>query len=152
MSNDSMDEIAIRKATDDLFLATDEKNWPAVRALFLDGPIVIDMSSLVGDGPVTMTADDLVAGFRAGLHAGKTSHHMTTNYRVTILGDSAELFAHGYAWNRVAALGPGAELWETWGNYRLTFRREGEGWRIASFRYDSKMTRGNEAVRTHTAT
>jgi hypothetical protein len=29
---------------------------------------------------------------------------MTTNYRVAVHGDRAELWAHGYAWNRVAAL------------------------------------------------
>jgi hypothetical protein len=145
------DDLAVRKVADELFLTTDEKDWTALRRLFVEGPIVVDMSSLAGGGPVTITADDLVAGFRAGLHAEKASHHIAANYRVKVEGDRAELFAHGYAWNRVAALGPGADFWETWGDYRLTLRRERAGWRIASFRYDSKMTRGNDGVRTHTA-
>ena len=46
---------------------------------------------------------------------------MTTNYRVTIRDDTAELWAHGYAWNRVAALPTESDLWETWGNYRFGF-------------------------------
>jgi hypothetical protein len=41
-----------------------------MRALFVDGPIEVDMSSLAGGGPVQTTADQLAAGFRAGLHAG----------------------------------------------------------------------------------
>src|SRR5262245_13237456 len=151
MPGDRTDEEAVRRLADELVLATDEKDWAGVRALFVGGPIVVDRSSLVGGGPVTITADDLVAGFRAGLHAGKASHHLAANYRVTIQGDTAELLAHGYAWNRVAALGPGADFWETWGDYRLSFRRERVGWRITAFRYDSKMTRGNDTVRTHTA-
>lgn len=45
----------------------------------------------------------------------------------------------------------GADLWETWGNYRLSCRRVAERWRLDGFRYYSKLTRGNDAVRTHTA-
>jgi hypothetical protein len=142
---------AVRRVADELFITVDQKEWAAARALFIDGSIEVDMSSLAGGGPVRMTADDLISGFRAGLHAGKASQHMATNYRVTAQGDAAELWAHGYAWNRVAAFPPGSDLWETWGNHRLTFRRTPEGWKITAFRYFSKLTRGNDAVRTHTA-
>ena len=143
------DESEIRRLTDELFITTDLKDWPAARSLFADGPIEVDMSSLAGGGPVQMTADQLIAGFQAGLHAGKVSHHLTANYRVQVAGERAELWAHGYAWNRVAALPAGSDLWETWGNYRLGYRRVGGQWRIDAFRYYSKLTRGNEAVRTH---
>lgn len=144
------DTDAIRRLADELFVTTDLKDWAAARALFIDEEIEVDMSSLVGGGPVRMTADQLMAGFHAGLHAGKVSHHLAGNYRIRIDGDRAELWAHGYAWNRVPALPPGSDLWETWGNYRLTCRRVGEAWRLDGFRYYSKLTRGNDAVRTHT--
>jgi hypothetical protein len=143
------DEDALRRLADELFIATDAKDWTATRALFADGEIEVDMSSLVGAGPVRLTADALIGGFRAGLHAEKASHHMATNYRITIAGDRAEIFAHGYAWNRVANFPAGQDSWETWGNYRLTARRAGRGWRLDGFRYNSKHTRGNDAVRTH---
>jgi hypothetical protein len=90
-----------------------------------------------------------VTNARAGLHAGKVSHHLAVNYRVRVDGDRAEVWAHGYAWNRVAALPPGSDLWETWGNYRLSYRRIAGEWRLDGFRYYSKLTRGNDAVRTH---
>ena len=144
------DADAIRRLADELFITTDLKDWVAARALFIEGEIEVDMSSLAGGGPVRMTADQLMAGFRAGLHAGKTSHHLASNYRIRVEGDGAELWAHGYAWNRVPALPPGSDLWETWGNYRLTCRRVGGEWRLDGFRYYSKLTRGNDAVRTHT--
>lgn len=142
-------EHAIRRLADDLFIATDLKDWAAARALFVDGHVTVDMSSLAGGDPVDLAADDLLAGFKAGLHAGKASHHLATNYRVTIDGDAAELWAHGYAWNRVSAFPPGEDLWETWGTYRLGFRRTAAGWRIDAFCYFSRLTRGNDAVRTH---
>jgi len=145
------DETAVRRLADELFITTDLKDWSAARALFADGPIDVDMSSLVGGGPVQLTADQLIAGFRAGLHAGKISHHMTTNHRIEIAGDRADVHAHGYAWNHVPALPSGSNLWETWGTYRLTCRRSPTGWRLTAFRYDSKLTRGPDAVRTHAA-
>jgi hypothetical protein len=144
------DDAELRRLADELFIRTDLKDWTGARALFVDGPIEVDMSSLVGGGPVQLTADELMAGFRAGLHAGKVSHHLAANYRITVQGDRAELWAHGYAWNRVPGLPAGQDLWETWGNYRLTCRHVAGAWRVDGFRYYSKLTRGNEAVRTHT--
>ena len=143
------DEVELRRIADELFITTDLKDWAATRALFADGPIEVDMSSLVGGGPVQLTADQLIAGFEAGLHPGKLSHHLATNYRTQVNGDRAELWAHGYAWNRVAAMPTGGDLWETWGNYRLSYRRIAGEWRLDGFRYYSKLTRGNDAVRTH---
>ena len=142
--------LAIRQLVDELFITTDLKDWSAARALFSDGPIEVDMSSLAGGGALQMTADELIDGFRAGLHPDKVSHHLATNYRIEIDGDRAEVWAHGYAWNRVPALPAGSDLWETWGNYRLTCRRVGGVWSLDGFRYYSKLTRGNDAVRTHT--
>ena len=144
------DEAELRRLTDELFINTDLKEWGAARALFADGQIEVDMSSLAGGGPVQMTADELIGGFRAGLHPGKVSHHLAANYRITVQGERAEVWAHGYAWNRVPAFPAGADLWETWGNYRLSFRRVAGRWRLDGFRYYSKLTRGNDAVRTHT--
>jgi SnoaL-like domain len=144
------DAIAIRQLVDELFITTDLKDLAMARALFSDGPIEVDMRSLAGGDPIQMTADQLIDGFRAGLHTGKVSHHLATNYRIEVDGDHADVWCHGYAWNRVPALPAGSDLWETWGNYRLSCRRVGREWRLEGFRYYSKLTRGNDAVRTHT--
>ena len=144
-----VDEAELRRLTDELFITTDLKDWAAARALFADGPIEVDMSSLVGGTPTELTADELIGGFRAGLHPGKVSHHLASNYRVQVNGDRAEVWAHGYSWNRVPTLAAGTDLWETWGNYRLTYRRVAGEWRLDGFRYYSKLTRGNDTVRTH---
>jgi len=143
------DERAIRHITDLLFIYTDQKEWSAARQLFVDGPIEVDMSSLAGGGPIQMTADELLAGFRAGLHEDKPSHHMTTNYRITVTGDQAEVWAHGYAWNRLLHYQAESDLWETWGNYRLPFQRTTNGWRLKGFCYFAKYNCGNDYVRTH---
>jgi hypothetical protein len=149
MSLAELDRIAVQQLVDELFILTDRKEWSAAEALFVDTPIEVDMTSLVGGDPLRVTAAELFAGFRWGLHAGKLSHHMATNYRIALEADRATVLAHGYAWNRVAALPPGQDLWETWGNYLLDAVRTPAGWRLSAFRYFSKLTRGNDAVRTH---
>ncbi len=73
------------------------------------------------------------------------------SYYITSEGDRAELWAQGYAWNRLLEYTGGSNLWETWGNYNLTFRRTPDGWRIDGFSYHAKYNRGNEYVRTHVA-
>ncbi|QBD82878.1 nuclear transport factor 2 family protein [Ktedonosporobacter rubrisoli] len=144
------DERAIRHIVDLLFIYTDQKAWSQAHQLFVDGPIEVDMSSLNGGGPVQMTADDLLGGFQVGLHAEKLSHHMATNYQITITGDKAEVWAHGYSWNRLLNYHEGSDLWETWGNYRFSLQRTVQGWRLNAFRYFAKYNRGNDLVRTHT--
>ena len=88
--------------------------------------------------------------FRAGASDISIDSFDTRPWDPAATYDIAELWAHGYAWNRVPTFPPGADLWETWGNYRLTCRRVGGHWRLDGFRYYSKLTRGNDAVRTHT--
>lgn len=146
-----LDEQAIRRLADRLFVLTDRKAWDEARALFVDGELAVDMSSLAGGGPARITAAQLFAGFAQGLHADKASHHMTTNAEVALDGDRATLRAQGYAWNRVPGLAGGSDLWETWGTYRLPCARTPDGWRLAGLEYVAKYSRGNEAVRIHTA-
>jgi hypothetical protein len=115
------------------------------RSYWQDWLELVDMSSLVGGGAVRSTAAQLFAGFAGGLHAQKQSHHVAPNYRISLDGDSASLWAHGYAWNRIARHVGGSDLWETWGTYRLTFRRTSAGWRIDGFYYYAKHNRGTRA-------
>ena len=140
-----------RALADELFIATDQKDWTRARRLFADGPIEVDMSSVAGGTAGTTTADELIAGFRVALHADKASHHMVTNHKCTVrlAQQEADVFCHGYAWNRVPTFPPGEDLWETWGTYDFTLKLSAGEWRITGFRYASKLTRGNDAVRTH---
>ena len=95
------------------------------------------------------TADDLLGHFVRGLHEQKLSHHMTINYHMIVTSDQAEVWAQGYAWNRLLQYQGGSDLWEIWGTYQLTFERKAQGGRIKRLRYTVKYYHGNEYVRTH---
>ena len=49
------DHVKLRRLTDELFITTDLKDWAGARALFADGPVEVDMSSLVGGEPIKIT-------------------------------------------------------------------------------------------------
>jgi hypothetical protein len=95
------DERAIRQMVDLLFISTDQKEWIRARALFVDGLLEVDTRSLNGGEVLHMTADELLGGFAVGLHEEKASHHMTTNYQISVNQGQAEVWAQGYAWNRL---------------------------------------------------
>jgi SnoaL-like domain len=139
------DERAVLAAVDALDLAVDAKDWSAARALFAD-QIDADFSSL-GGAPGRIAADDLVAGWRSNLFAGKPSFHLRGGAEVRLAGDSAQVIANGYAWN---ALPQRTEnnFWEVWGRYEFSLVRAGEGWKIAAMKFVATHQRGDASVRT----
>ena len=146
-----LDRAAIQDTINTLFVGVDGKAWPQVRGVLAD-QVRIDFTSLNGGQPATVTGDQLVGAWTGGLHREKTSLHMTSNYRITVDGDRAEAFMHGYAWNRLvggSVPAQGSPVWETWGNYVMAFQRTGGTWRITSLTYNSTRVDGNDAVRVH---
>lgn len=146
-SRDAVDRTNVVQTVDALFTQFDAKDWAAVGEL-LDDRIEIDFTSVGGTrGPVTR--DELVGGWRSAF-ATKTSLHATYNHQVRIDGDRAEVFCHGYAYNRLAR-DLGSDVWEVWGTYRIDLRREAGGrWRITREDFHARRTAGNEAVREAT--
>ena len=69
-----------------------------------------------------MPADDLVGAWKTNLYAEKLSHRMRTNYRISLQGDTAEVFSKGFALNTLER-DTGSDLWEVWGEYTHTLER-----------------------------
>ena len=139
------DEMEIRRVVDEIDNAVDAKDWRTCRSYFLD-EIDADFTSLAGGAPGRMKADDLVGGWQRNLYADKRSHHMRSNHRITVKGDSAEVFSKGYAFNLLASR-TGSDLWEVWGNYRHTLARTAGGWKVSGMTLAVTHARGNERAR-----
>ncbi len=139
------DEMEIRRVVDEIDNAVDAKDWAACRAYFTDD-INVDFTSLAGGKPAHIKSDELVGGWRRNLYAEKKSHHMRSNHRVTIIGDSAEVFSKGYAFNRLPSR-TGSDLWEVWGDYRHTLERTAQGWKVSGMTLTVTHSRGNERAR-----
>lgn len=130
---------------DQLDLSVDQKDWLTVRALFHD-TIDVDLTSLGGE-PQPMQSDDLVTAWRNNLFEGKPTYHMRGGALVDIEGDTARAIATNYVLNTLPKRAE-ASIWEVWGRYEFTLRRDEKGWRISGLRYEAFDTRGDEAIRS----
>jgi hypothetical protein len=140
------DEMEIRRLVDEIDNACDLKDWKKLRSLLTD-EIDADFTSLTGDGPAKIKADDLVRSWETNLYAAKKTFHQRGNHRIKIKGDQAEVFSKAYAFNLLEK-GKDSGLWEVWGNYTHTLTRTENGWRCSGMKLDVIYQRGDEKVRT----
>ncbi len=138
---DLLDREAVIDSITLLFLATDRKDWAAVRDRFADS-VHFDMTSLAGGEAVALPADAIVAGWSTGLEPIQAVHHQAGNYRVRVDGDGADAFCYGLAWHfRPVASGHDTRVFV--GSYDLHLIRSGADWKIDRFRFDCKFVDGN---------
>jgi hypothetical protein len=137
----------IIELVDAIFDTVDAKAWDDTQELF-DTKVSVDFTSLDGGQPVTMSAADLVNGWRQGLHAKKKSFHMVGHYRVAGDANAVTASVKGYAWN-VLDEDLGGGMWEVWGSYDIPFRRTADGWRATGIAFYAWHTRGDDSVRTN---
>ena len=126
----------------ELFVATDQRDWAAVRRCFAD-QVLFDMSSMGGGPPARLPPDEIVAGWDKGLAALEAIHHQAGNHRVTVHESRATASCYGIAYHyRRTASGRNTRLFV--GSYAFIFDKGGPlGWRISTFRFDLKFADGN---------
>jgi hypothetical protein len=126
----------------ELFVATDQRDWAAVKRCFADR-VLFDMSSLGVGPPAHRTPDEIATGWEQGLSALGAIHHQAGNYRVTIHETRATANCYGIAYHyRKTASGRNTRVFV--GSYAFIFDRGGPlGWRISRFRFDLKFIDGN---------
>jgi hypothetical protein len=137
----------ITEFVDSIFDTVDAKDWDALEKLF-EPTVVLDFTSLDGGEPATMTNVQLADGWRHGLHAGKKTFHLVGHHRIRTDGDTAAVTVKGYAYN-VLDEDLGGGMWEVWGDYDVSLRRVGDGWRAEGLTFRAWHSRGDSAVRTH---
>lgn len=140
-----VDERAVIAIADGVDNAVDARDWTRARSYFAD-KVLADFSTLTGQPPATISAEDLIGGWSGNLKGSKTSLHLRTNHQVTIAGDRATVVSHGYAWNRMP--GQGDPLWEVWGTYEHRLTRTTDSWKIDGFTFRMTHERGNSWVKT----
>ena len=124
-----------------LFLATDARDWQAVRSCFA-AEVHFDMTSLAGGEPRIMTPDAIAAGWEQGLRPIEALHHQVGNFRVDVRGSEATAFCYGVAYHyRRHPTGRNTRVFV--GSYDFRLHEEGGRWLIDSFRFAAKFVDGN---------
>ncbi len=124
-----------------LFIATDQRDWEAVRRCFAD-LVDFDMTSLVGGTPVQLTPGQIADAWDAGLKPIQHVHHQVGNLVIQVRGDAATAFCYGVALH-FRPTASGANVRRFVGSYDFELRRGSDGWRIGGFRFTAKFVDGN---------
>jgi hypothetical protein len=130
------DRFEVQDTVNELFLATDLKDWDRVRAIFADR-VLFDMTSLVGGEAVEMSPEAIAEAWAEGLDPVEAVHHQTGNYAIEVDGDAATLRCYGTATH----FRPDQEKRLTYfvGSYDFHLVRVDGSWKIDRFRFDAKF-------------
>jgi hypothetical protein len=141
MSATPAEHLEIVEAITTLFVATDEKDWAAVRACFAD-QVLFDMSSLSGAPASMVSADTIVEGWKQGLESMDAIHHQAGNFRVAVEGNEADAFCYGIAYHyRPNVSGRNTRVFV--GTYDFHLTCAWGKWRIGRMRFYVKFVDGN---------
>jgi hypothetical protein len=134
----------VASVINELFVATDARDWPRVRACF--APVVIfDMTSLVGGAPAQLAPDEIAAAWEHGLAPIESVHHQTGNLAVLCEGDEATASCYGIAYH-YRRTRSGNDTRTFVGSYDFHLERHDDAWRIDVFRFNLKFIQGNRRL------
>ena len=124
-----------------LFINTDNRDWPAVKALFAPR-VHFDMTSLAGGEPSSLKPQEIVDGWDKGLKALKAIHHQAGNHIANVEESEATVFCYGVAWHYL----PNKTERNTRtfvGSYDIHLVKTDEDWKIDRFKFNLKFIEGN---------
>jgi len=124
-----------------LFINTDNRDWPRVKALF-SSRVLFDVTSLSGGQPVTMTPQNIVDGWDKGLKALRAIHHQAGNYLVSVRDNKATVFCYGIALHYLPNI-TNRDTRAFVGSYDIHLVRRDEEWKIDMFKFNLKFIEGN---------
>jgi hypothetical protein len=138
----------LRQAVEDavvrMFVATDERDWATLETCFTD-PFTLDMTSMVGGAPATMTPAQVVAVWRQGFEPLDQVHHQIGNLRTTLDPQTpgrARVRCYGTAHHYRAQASDGKTRTFV-GTYEIDLVDAAAGWRIERLAFLLKFIDGN---------
>lgn len=141
-----LDKDAIGDVIHQLFIATDNRDWPMVRAA-LAPRLHVDMTSLAGGEPSDVDGAALATMWETGLQPIQAIHHQIGNLRIEVDGDAADAYCYGTATHyRPTASGRNVRTFV--GSYDFRLARMDGAWRITLFRFNLKYLDGNLQLET----
>lgn len=122
-----LDRMEIVDLVTQIAVATDMRDWPALRQCFAD-QIDIDDSMLYGDVRASLSVDQAIARWRQVLGAFVATQHSLTNYTLTVDGDAATCLASVIIQHALHVTATDAQ-WLVGGYYTYGLVRGMQGWK-----------------------
>jgi hypothetical protein len=142
----SLEQLATRVEVEDqvvkMFVATDERDWQALEACFMD-PFVLDMTSMVGGSPVSMTPQQVASAWAEGFKPLTHVHHQIGNLRTQVGDGAATVRCYGVALHHRSNVASAASSRRFVGSYEIDLKAAAGGWRISRLQFNLKFIDGN---------
>jgi hypothetical protein len=133
--------IAVEDAVVRMFVATDERDWDALKDSFTD-PFTLDMTSMIGGEPIQMTPSQVASAWAQGFAQLDSVHHQVSNFRTEVKGSKAVVKCYGIALHhREKAAGGKARRFV--GTYEFELGKTKQKWLISRFLFKLKFIDGN---------
>ena len=137
-ANASVDEAEeVKEVIVTMVNAIDTKQWSTAVNQF-DTEVFVDYSSLSGQAGSVVLASDLVGGWQ-GLLKRVNTHHMLSNFEVSVDGFQSEAFSHVYA----SHTAEGLDYWDAFGRYHHELKKIDGQWKISHMTLIMHGQKGN---------
>jgi hypothetical protein len=140
LSRQAVEDVVVR-----MFVATDERDWAALEACFAD-PFVLDMTSMAGGSPASMTPRQVAAAWADGFRTLDHVHHQIGNLRTVVSGTGATVRCYGIALHHRSAIRDAVKTRRFVGTYELDLACHDGGWQITRLAFQLKFIDGNLAL------
>ena len=139
------DKLAVAECVYRYATGVDTRDWAMYRSLFAD-EVEFDFSSYgPGRPPVTMTADDWVAGLKPLFGGLAATQHMMSNPLVELKGDTAQITMYVRA-HHVLDPGDPESFYTVGGFYRNRLVRERSSWKLAAVKLSVTWRLGHPEI------
>ena len=141
-TEDVASRLAVEDAVVRMFVATDERDWPALEACFTD-PFTLDMTSLAGGSPATTTPGQVASAWAEGFKPLSHVHHQVGNFQTTVTGQNATVRCYGVAFHHRGGVLARLKSRIFVGTYVLGLVVRADRWQINELTFKLKFIDGN---------
>ncbi|KZN52361.1 hypothetical protein N474_23245 [Pseudoalteromonas luteoviolacea CPMOR-2] len=127
----------IKQVIVEMVNAIDTKQWQKAQSSFAN-TVFVDYSSMSGQAGSKVAATELIDGWRNLLSKVET-HHMLSNFQVSVTGSTAQVFSHVYASHNAQ----GIEYWDIYGRYVHALENVNGRWQIIEMTFQTHGQKGN---------
>lgn len=138
------DKSIIIEAIVRLFNAADRKEWDSVKDL-LHYEVYFDYFSVSKQPGSKKKSDEIIQGWSQFLPIFSITHHIVSNFEVTLSESMATVFCKGHAVYLLNEEVRG-EIWTTYSTYNFKLQKTGESWKITSIIYNLVYEGGNRQL------
>ncbi|MCT4588792.1 MAG: nuclear transport factor 2 family protein [Carboxylicivirga sp.] len=130
----------INQVVSELFVATDERDWDKVEAIFAD-EVELDYSSMNGNPAVVLSPKQITDAWKTLLPGFTTTHHQLGNFITTVNGSKADVYCYGTATHYLEH--EEGNIWTVVGSYNIELIKDGNTWHISKMKLNYKYQDGN---------